>query len=77
MILKRSAIRELVFCDVFQEVGSGAGRFAVVKDFESLPRSLCGGSVIDSRKVIGHDRERDDGFRLIVLFLSFDLILSC
>ena len=56
MILDRSAIRELAFCDILQEADGGADCFAVVKGFESLPRSLCGRSVGDSRKVIGHDR---------------------
>ena len=77
MILKRSAIRELAFCDVLEEVDGGVDRFAVIKVLESLPCSLCRGSVGYSRKVIGHDREHDDGFRLIILFLPFDLILSC
>ena len=40
-------------------------------------RDLRRGSVGHSRKVIGHDREHDDGFRLIVRFFLFDLILSC
>ena len=76
MILKRSVISELALYGVLQEADSGASRLAVIKVFESLPCSLCRGSVGDSRKVIGHDREHDDGFRLIALFLPFDLILS-
>ena len=77
MTLKRSAIRELASCDVLEEADGGVDRFAFIKVFESLPCSLCRSRVGYSRKVIGHDREHDDGFRPIILPLLFDLILSC